>query len=69
MEPLTYIDYFLIQETELYLEILQLDALLLDALLERDPYGAMYLGHSRCKKALDIIPPDDEFWVKSSPVF
>lgn len=69
VEPLTYIDYFLIQETELYQEILQLDALLLDALLERDPYSAMSLGRSRCQKTLAVIPPDDEFWVKKSQVF
>lgn len=69
VEPLTYIDHFLVQETELYLEILQLDALLLDALLEGDAHGAMYLGHSRCKKTLAMIPPDDAFWEKGSEVF
>lgn len=69
MKPITYIDHLVIQETDLYLEILQLDALLLEALLQRDPHGALFLGRTRCQKTLSIIPSDNEFWEISGEVF
>lgn len=69
VKPFTTIDYMLIVENDLYIDILRIDELIIKALLERDPYKACFWGHERNQKTLQDIREKKEFMEKRYTIF
>ncbi len=60
MKPLSDVDYMTVSNSANFYEMLKIDEGLIQAILERDPYRAKFLGEERCRKEINGLTDREE---------
>lgn len=69
IKPLSNVDYLTVTNNANYLEILKIDENLIQAILDRDPYRASFLGGERTLKTISGLRDKEAIFNKKYKVF
>lgn len=69
IKPLSHVDYLTVTNSANYLEILKIDENLIQAILDRDPYRASFLGGERTLKTISGLKDNKAIFDEKYKVF